>query len=478
MIGRIAKHDWRNLKADRTLWAIGLVLAASIGYGVKNGATWVQFQQRTVSGAIAEEGERLAKMKQGIAELNAGRIQLPSWKDPRNAFSAGYTLASHWAVMPPGPLAPLAIGQSDLLPYYFKISLRSRDTILGNDEIENPLHLLSGRFDLAFVIIYLYPLVILTLGYNLISGEKEDGTLAITMSQPVSLRSLSLGKIMFRGAFVLVLATLLSIAGGLLSGVDLRAEGVLPRLAVWIAVVAAYGAFWFTLSVAVNALGRGSSTNALTLAGCWLAFVLLIPSLLNVAIKTAHPVPSRVEMIQAMRAASDEIFAQRSKLMARYLEDHPELTGASSDTMAKLALRNVAMMEETERRVQPVLDRFDRQLTLQQNLVDRYRFLSPAILTQAALYDLAGSNTFRYKHFLELVDDFHRQWRNYFFPLMLKGVNLSESDIARMPRFQFQEEASSTVLTRVSSALVGLVVLTAIILVAAARMLGHYPIAG
>jgi ABC-2 type transport system permease protein len=214
------------------------------------------------------------------------------------------------------------------------------------------------------------------------------------------------------------------------------------------------------------------------LAGCWLAFVLLIPSLLNVAIKSAHPVPSRVEMIQAMRAASDEITAQRSKLMARYLEDHPELAGASSDTMAQLAIRNVAMMEETERRVQPVLERFDRQLALQQNLVDRYRFLSPAILTQAALYDLAGSNTFRYKHFLGLVDGFHRQWRNYFFPLMLKGVKLSESDIAEMPRFRFQEEASSTVVTRVSSALAGLVILTAIIMVAAARMLGHYPITG
>jgi len=204
--------------------------------------------------------------------------------------------------MPPAPLAALAVGQSDLLPYYYKISLRSRDTLLGNDEIENPVHLLSGRFDLAFVILYLYPLVILALSYNLISGEKEDGTLAITLSQPVGLRALALGKIGFRGLFVLALATLLSFAGALLSGVNLAAEGVLPRLALWVAVVAAYGAFWFALAVLVNAMGRGSSTNALTLAGLWLVFVLLIPSLLNVGTKAAHPVPSRVEMIQAMRA--------------------------------------------------------------------------------------------------------------------------------------------------------------------------------
>ncbi|MBL8233075.1 MAG: DUF3526 domain-containing protein [Bryobacterales bacterium] len=478
MIARIAKHDWRVLKADRTLWAIALLLVLTIGYGVRNGAAWVGFQKANVAGAAHEEVERLAKMKRAIADLNAGRVKLPSFRDPRNAFSTGYTMGAHWAVMPPGPLAPLAIGQSDLLPYYFKVSLRSRDTILGNDEIENPVHLLSGRFDLAFVIIYLYPLVILALSYNLISGEKEDGTLAITLSQPVSLRALSLGKILFRGAFVVALATVLSIGGALASGVSFAADGVWIRMAMWIAVVAAYGAFWFLLAVAVNALGRGSSANAVMLAGCWLAFVLLIPSLLNVAIKTAHPVPSRVEMIQAMRTASDEITAQRSKLMAKYLEDHPELAGAPDDTMAQLAIRNVVMMEETERRVQPVLDRFDRQLMLQQQLVDRYRFFSPAILTQSALYDLAGTNSFRYKHFLGLVDTFHKQWREYFFPLMVKKVMLSEGDLEAMPRFAFMEEPAAAVLGRASAGLAGLLALSALVLLVALRLLRGYPIAG
>ncbi len=478
MIGLIARNDFRNLRADPTLWAIAILLATTIGYGVYNGATWVRFQSATVQSAMAEEAQRLGGLKKGIADMNAGRVNLPSFRDPRSAFSVGYTMGSHWAIMPPAPLAALAIGQSDLLPYYYKVSLRSRDTMLGNDEIENPVHLLSGRFDLAFVIIYLYPLVILALSYNLISSEKEDGTLAMTLSQPVGLRALALGKIGFRGLFVLVLATVLSFVGALLSGVNLGAEGVLPKFLMWIGVVAAYGAFWFALAVAVNALGRGSSTNALTLAGLWLTFVLLIPSLLNVAIKAAHPVPSRVDMIQAMRVASDEVTAQRSKLMARYLEDHPELVGASSDTVAQLAIRNVAMMEETERRVQPVLKRFDEQLIRQQGLVDQYRYLSPAILTQAALYDLAGTNTFRYKHFLTLIDRFHRDWRAHFSPFMLKSAKLTGNDIDSLPRFRFREESSSAVISRSAVALFGLIGLTLVVTLVAARMLSRYPIVG
>jgi hypothetical protein len=87
-------------------------------------------------------------------------------------------------------------------------------------------------------------------------------------------------------------------------------------------------------------------------------------------------------MIQAMRRASDEVVAQRSRVMAQFLEDHPELAPASSgDANAQYAIRVVAITEELERRVQPVLAAFDDQVSLQQELADRYRFLSPAVLT-------------------------------------------------------------------------------------------------
>jgi len=45
----------------------------------------------------------------------------------------------------PLPLEGLAIGQSDFIPY-LKISISSKQTFFKNDEIENPVHLMSGRF--------------------------------------------------------------------------------------------------------------------------------------------------------------------------------------------------------------------------------------------------------------------------------------------------------------------------------------------
>jgi integrase len=62
---------------------------------------------------------------------------------------------------------------------------------------------------------------------------------------------------------------------------------------------------WFGLAVFVASFGRPSSTNAMVLAAIWLAFVVLVPSLLNMGATTWYPVPSRVQMVQAVRA-SDE----------------------------------------------------------------------------------------------------------------------------------------------------------------------------
>ena len=455
MFTQIMKHEWRNLRADRTLWAIAALLTLTIGFGLRNGSAWVSFQNRTLAAVRAEEHERLQSVKTGIVDAQSGRSKPTSFADPRSPSVAGRTLGSRYATMPPGPLAALAIGQSDLYPYYFKISTSSKQTFLNNDEIEHPLHLMSGRFDLAFVILYLYPLLILALSYNLLSAEKEAGTLSMTLSQPIGLAKLVLGKVALRFLFVLAIGGGLSLAGAVASGANLAADGAVVRMLLWFAVVALYGGFWFALAAAVNAFGASSSTNAIALAGFWLTFVLLIPSLLNVGVKYLHPVPSRVELIQAMREASSDPSSKGSRLLAKYYEDHPELSADRTDA-ADFAAITLATQEQVERRVQPVLDRFDQQLDRQQAMVDRYRYLSPAVVAQAALFDIAGSSTNRYQHFLTLANGFHREWRGYFFRRIVRNASLGPEDVDQFPKFQFQEEPIEGVWSRSATGLAGL----------------------
>lgn len=462
MVRRILRHEWRRLTTDGSLWLVVGIFAVAIAYGTFNGTRWMQFQRAAIAEAAREERDRFTEHQAAIARINAGELKVSPFADPRNPQTAGSRLGARYAVMPPAPLAALSIGQSDLLPYYFKVTSDAKENVTAGAELENPHRLLTGRFDLAFALIYLYPLLILAISYNVLSGEKEQGTLALTLSQPVSLRTLTVGKLALRfGALILAIAALGGIAV-VVAGIDVRAEGVPARAVSWLGAVVAYGLVWFALAILVAAFGRPSSTNAMVLASLWLTFVILLPSLLNMLATTVYPVPSRVEMLQAVREASDEANQQGSTLLSRYYEDHPELAvGGADQAMNDFAVIRVAVNADVEERVRPVLDRYARQLDGQRRMVARLRVLSPAILMQDALNDISGSGVARHRHFLQQVSDYHDRWRRHFVPLIFRKAQIDRYDT--LPTFSFEEEAFGVVSGRIARS-IGLMLVPAVLI--------------
>src|SRR5246127_3184980 len=211
MLLRIVRHEWRVLFSEKTPWLALLLLAAAIGYGVLNGVQWAHFQQSTLQNAVEEQAERYAKVKRELGAITAGNRRVEAFADPRLPDVVGGRTGWQYAAMPPLQLSPLSIGQSDVLPYYFKITTASKESVLTSNEIENPHRLLHGRFDLSFVIIYLFPLLIIALSYNAISSEQEQGTLALMLSQPVALWTFMAGKIVLRAGLIIGVVILFSL---------------------------------------------------------------------------------------------------------------------------------------------------------------------------------------------------------------------------------------------------------------------------
>jgi ABC-2 type transport system permease protein len=466
------------LFSERTPWLVLVVLALSICYAVLNGLQWVAFQQDTIRTALDEESNRYATLKQQVQDIQSGKMRAP-FADPRMPDAAGARLAWRYAAMPPLSLAPLSVGQSDVLPYYFKVTSASRESVLTTNEIENPHRLLHGRFDLSFVVIYVFPLLIIGLTYNLLSSEKEQGTLALLMSQPVRLRTFMAGKIGLRAGLVILIVIGLSLIGMAVGGVDMTSAAMLTRVLMWTAVVAAYGAFWFGVVLLVCALGRGSATNALGLAGIWLLLVIVLPSTLNTVVSTLYPMPSRVDMIAALRVASDDASAKGNQLLAKYYGDHPELAAVTDleKAMTDVAITRLAIDDEIEERVRPVVDRYDIQLARQQALVDRFRLLSPAIVAQDGLNDVAGTGAARYRHFVSLVEEYHDEWRGVFASMIVGKARLTPAAYDTLPQFTYREEPLRAVVMRTAGA-AGLLLLSGAMLGAVGtRRLRKYPIA-
>ncbi len=441
MFGRILKHEWVVLRRETTPWVLTALLAALVGYALFSAARWVAFQESAIDAVFEEESGRLERLRTELQEIEAGSRQPSRNADPGNPEAAGSRLAIRSAVHPPSPLAVLAVGQSDLYPYYLKVSTGSRETILAATEIENPDRLLTGRFDLAFVIVYLYPLFVIALGYNLISGERENGTFSLVASQPVPLRRVVAAKVALRLLLSLGLILALSLTGMALAGVEIATPDSAVRLLLWFAVVSAYGLFWFALAALVDLRSRSSAASAVVLSGAWLLLTVVVPSSVQLAVSAYYPVPSRVEMIQATRRASAAAATASSQLLARYYEDHPELVSDIGEAdLEDFTMLAFARREDIERQVRPMVDEYESQLGRQQTLVDRLRFLSPAIVTQAALEDLVGRGHRSHRRFLAAVDGFHRQWRGFFAERTFRKERLTADAYSGIPRFAFAAE--------------------------------------
>jgi ABC-2 type transport system permease protein len=350
---------------------------------------------------------------------------------------------SHFAVLPPTPLAALTVGQSDLLPSALPLAPGRRPSLADGAGSENPHRLLIGRFDPAFAVIYLFPLLIIGLSYALLAGERERGTLALLLAQPVTLRSLFAGKIAPRDVVV----------GGLLLAFAAISAAIVPvsgwpRLASWFGIAIAYATFWFALTATVVTRRGSTSTHALTLAAAWLALTLLVPTLVNLVVKTMVPVPSRVELILASRAATDQATAERSHLLGAFYEDHPDLAPAGSDSAhgEDFITLQLVTAQRVELDLAPVLARFSDQLARQRGLVEKLKYLSPALLAQSAFTDAAGTGSARYDRFFEQVRVHHSELRAFFEPRVLSKEKFTAWD--DVPAFNYIEEPSISVIAR------------------------------
>ena len=223
-----------------------------------------------------------------------------------------------------------------------------------------------------------------------------------------------------------------------------------------------YTLFWFVLAAWVNGLQRSSAWNATVLMGAWLVLVVVLPAAVNIAAGLLHPLPSRVEMTNTQREASNDAVNRRSELLARYLEDHPEMAGGVvADEPGRAALAWAAT-DAVDRRLEEVTARHDARRAGQTALVRRYGFLSPALLAQEVLVDAAGTGDARFARFQSQVRAFAEQWRQFFVPAILADERMAASVLPDVPKFRFVDEEPADVARRAAVPLLvlsGLVVL-------------------
>jgi ABC-2 type transport system permease protein len=471
--GSVFTQEWVILKHNPAWWlSLGLLLVLTV-LAALNGAARTEQLAGMGGGLNQDEMVTQNALKASVERWEAN----PEGNPPPAASpgALGMSVLSHYAVLPPTPLAPLSIGQTDVQPTYYKVTAHPALTFLNATEIQNPLNVLAGSFDVAFVIVFLLPIFIVALTFDLMSKEKERGTLGLVAAHGVSKTAFILAKGAARALMIFVLLLFVGLAAVFITEPTLADGGLWARFALWFVTVTLYAFFWFALALFVNALNKPSVTNGIILANLWLVFVVVIPALVNIAATTIYPAPSRVELTTEMREATEIADQEAAESREAFFFDHPEMVGGDANA-DQFYLQVLATDSAVERAVQPLLEEFSLQAERRQGVVDLLQFSSPAIMTQNALNTISGTGSERFADFTDQVLAFHENWRGFFTNRIVKGTQMTAAEFDEIPVFVYDGWSVSDVLGGAAAPMIGLGLFVLILAGWGARRYASYPV--
>ena len=461
------------LLRERSIALVLLLALTAVFYATWSGSSWKTRQIAELEAARGELNAAFISESTQLAGLESGQLPLG------DAAAAGLpNTVKTSLLLPPGPLAELAVGSADLRPAKADIAAVGRaDDMFRFYQVDNPTLLALGRFDLAFVVVYLVPLLLLGMTYSVLSADKESGSLALLLAQPLTASQVAWARITLRT--LLVAGTV--IAGSLTAWLIFAPQPVSPeagaRLLAWMGLTAAYCGFWGALAGLAAARNRSSENSALTLLLGWAVIALLLPAVIGITVQTISPTPSRLDYVTAARAAENAANAQGRELLQGYLLDHPEIEAAERSAVAPFIKTFILVQQRVEAAVAPVAARFDARLEAQQRISGALAWLSPASLVQSALAELAGSSLTRQRRFEAEARALRRGWLKALEAPIIEGRRLTKAEFTALPRPEFVEVDTARVLQSVGGAILMVIVYAGLAVLLARRRFRRFSVA-
>jgi ABC-2 type transport system permease protein len=326
------------------------------------------------------------------------------------------------------PTAGLCLGQRDLFPVYFQLNMRDLTRQLNTGELVNPMKLLTGNFDLSYVYIFLLPLLIISLFFNLYAGEKEGGTLPLLLAQSSSIDIIFLGKGILRYIIVLGLSTLLLVLGFLIQGVSIVENGGL--FSHWFSAIFIYSFFWSLIMAWILALKKGTALSAMLGLGTWLVLTLISPALLNLLVSANKPLPNRTDVSHAVREINDKNWdAPKSYVLDKFHTDNPQFPQGDTTHFYSWYFASFSVMDKE---LAPLQEAFEAQVNKRNDLLEKWMWVSPAALIHEHLSGISKTDRKSHMKFVESTKDYHEELRVIYLHKLFAKENFTAQDLKKL----------------------------------------------
>lgn len=387
----------------------------------------------SIAAVVAGMAE-VARQRDVIARIQPKQAQdiasIAAWVDKsKDAGSAAY-YSFHATWDAPAPLAFAALGLRDVAPYILRVRSLGLEAQLYDGEAFNPELALPGRFDFAFVLVYLTPLFVIALFHDLVSGEREAGRLRMLDAIAGSGRHLWARRVLLRGGLLFAALAVPLAIGAILSHVTGLA------LLTVLSLIALYLAFWISLTLLIGRLRWTSVANAATLAGLWLVLTLILPTVAHVAINQAIPVGQGVELTLAQREAVNRAWdIPREDTMRAFYANHPEWKDSPPLNAAFHYKWYLAFHQVGDESVAGKVAAYRHGIETRDAAAHDIGWLLPSVGVQSVLARLANTDMQAQLAYQDRIRAFHKQLRNFYYGYLFTDKPFGKADFDKAPRF-------------------------------------------
>lgn len=370
--------------------------------------------------------EHIQRQQKAIAEVQAYQQQHLERQVTLHNEDLGLLLYyAHFAyIYPLNPVAGLAIGQGDINPTIKRITIKTFEAQKYDTDLVNPTSLQSGNLDLSFVIIYLFPLLVIVLTYNILSEEIENGTWRLIVVQSKSKIIFLLSKLGVRFFLLIIVIALLVLLAIFI--LDIRFTNTLLKIVI---VCTLYILFWFALSFFVIVFKKSSGFNALMLLSIWLILIILVPAGINGYISYKYPLPEALGTAIAQRDGYHTKWdTDKRKTIEEFYDHYPQFTNYGYPTEGFNWLWYYAMQQMGDDHSAEPQKELEDKIQKREGLSSRIAAVIPNMHLQLTLNHLAGTSMQQHMQYLEGAKKFHEKLRLFFYPKVFEGKKAETID--------------------------------------------------
>ncbi|WP_299249534.1 DUF3526 domain-containing protein [uncultured Aquimarina sp.] len=315
------------------------------------------------------------------------------------------------------PLAGLSIGQSDVHPTVKRITIKTFEAQKYDTDLVNPMNLQSGNLDLSFVIIYLFPLLVIVLTFNAVSEETETGTWRLVAIQSKSKLRFIISKLLIRLILLYVILIFLFFVAKLVLNLSLDIHFF------WILGLSIlYILFWFTVSFFIISFKKSSGFNALLLLSVWLVLLILVPAGINAYVTAKYPVPEALSTAIAQRDGYHVKWdTDKRATIEKFYQHYPQFKKYGYPTDGFNWLWYYAMQQMGDDDSENEQNAFSEKIRLRENKSVQIASVIPNMHLQLTFNQLAGTSMSQQLEYLNAIDEFHEKLRLFFYPKIFEG---------------------------------------------------------